>query len=72
RPAAEHPSAESPPAAHAPPEQPHTPAEPTNWWLVGGILLAINLLFGVGGFFIHRYLKKSEAEQHQRLLERLS
>ncbi|ANE54402.1 vWA domain-containing protein [Methylomonas sp. DH-1] len=71
-PAAEHPSAESPPAAHAPPEQPHTPAEPTNWWLVGGILVAINLLFGVGGFFIHRYLKKSEAEQHQRLLERLS
>ncbi|MBD9357871.1 VWA domain-containing protein [Methylomonas albis] len=49
------------------------PAEhKTNWLLVGGILLAINVFFGVGGFFIHRYLKKSQAEKQQQLLERLS
>lgn len=71
-PAAEHPPAASASEAHAQPEQAQAAADPTNWWLVGGILLAINLLFGAGGFFIHRFLKKSEAEQHQRLLERLS
>ncbi|OAI06299.1 VWA domain-containing protein [Methylomonas methanica] len=52
---------------HPPPEAP-----PTNWLLVGGILLAINLVLGVGGFFTYRYLKKNQAEKHQQLLERLS
>ncbi|TPQ27840.1 VWA domain-containing protein [Methylomonas koyamae] len=63
-------------AAH-PDTHPEPESEPellpaANWWLVGGVLLAINLLFGLAGFFIYRYLKKSEAEQHQRLLEKLS
>ncbi|MCQ8117196.1 VWA domain-containing protein [Methylomonas rosea] len=52
---------------HPPPDAPKT-----NWLLVGGILLAINLVLGVGGFFTYRYLKKSQAEKHQQLLERLS
>ncbi|MBD9361798.1 VWA domain-containing protein [Methylomonas fluvii] len=52
---------------HPPPDAP-----PTNWLLVGGILLAINLILGVGGFFTYRYLKKSQADKHQQLLERLS
>jgi hypothetical protein len=54
-------------------EQHPPPAElKTNWLLVGGILLAINVFLTVGGFFIHRYLKKSQAEKQRQLLERLS
>jgi len=52
---------------HPPPDAPET-----NWLLVGGIMLAINLILGVGGFFTYRYLKKSQADKHQQLLERLS
>lgn len=44
----------------------------TNWVLVGGIVFGINLLFGVGGFLLYRYLKKNQAEKHRQLLERLS
>ncbi len=58
-------------------EAAHEPSQPTddapiNWLLVGGILFAVNLLLAGGGFFIYRYLKKSQADKHQQLLERLS
>ena len=43
-----------------------------NWILVGAILLAINLVLAVGGFFIHRLVKQNQNQQHQQLLERLS
>jgi hypothetical protein len=53
-------------------QHPSADVPKTNWLLVSGILLAINLFLGVSGFFIYRYLKKSQAEKHQQLLERLS
>lgn len=63
--------------AHGDAEAAHeqTPAAPepeTNWLLVGGILLAINAVLAVGGFFISRHLKKNQVAQQQQILERLS
>ncbi|AMK75999.1 MULTISPECIES: VWA domain-containing protein [Methylomonas] len=63
----QHGEAEADSEKHPPPAE-----HKTNWALVGGILFAINIIVGVGGFFIHRYLKKIQAEKQQQLLERLS
>ena len=57
-------------AGHEP--HPAAPDAETNWILVGGILLAINAVLAGGGFFLSRYLKKSQTAQHQQILERLS
>lgn len=44
----------------------------TNWLLVGGLVLGINLLMFGGGFFIYRTMKKANAEKQKQLLEKLS
>lgn len=64
-------TAEANAAAAAGHEQSPAPQE-INWLLVGGILLAINLVLAIGGFFIHRLIKQNQNQQHQQLLERLS
>lgn len=66
-PAEQHGETEADSEKHSPPAEHNI-----NWALVGGILFAINVILGVGGFFIHRYLKKIQAEKQQQLLERLS
>jgi dethiobiotin synthetase len=54
-------------------EKSEEPAETgTNWLLVGGIVLGLNLLLAGGGFLIYRAVKKANAEKQQQILERLS
>lgn len=48
------------------------PATVTDWLLLGGTILGVNLLLFGGGFFIYRALKKAQAKKQQQLLERLS
>jgi hypothetical protein len=70
----EPPVAEAQPAANAPTLNPHAEIAPeeTGWLQVSGIVLAVNLLFMVGGFFVYRIAKKKLAEKQQKILERLS
>jgi hypothetical protein len=48
------------------------PPTATNWLLVGGVVLGINLLIFGGGFFIYRAMKKANADKQKQLLEKLS
>ncbi|MDD1622309.1 MAG: hypothetical protein LUQ11_12600, partial [Methylococcaceae bacterium] len=49
-----------------------SPPTATNWLLVGGVVLGINLLMFGGGFFVYRAMKKANAEKQKQLLEKLS
>lgn len=70
----EKPTPEAHPEATEHPEEKHDESAPTgtNWLLVGGIVLGVNLLLIGGGFFVYRAMKKANAEKQQQLLERLS
>ena len=46
--------------------------EETNWLVVSGIVLVVNVVLGVGGYFIFLMIRKSHAEKQQKILERLS
>ncbi len=43
-----------------------------NWLEVSGIVLGVNFVLGVSGYFIFRVIRKSHAEKQQKILERLS
>lgn len=59
-------------AEHAEEKSEEPPETGTNWLLVGGIVLGLNLLLIGGGFLIYRAIKKANAEKQQQILERLS
>jgi hypothetical protein len=48
------------------------PVEEANWLAVSGIVFSVNLLLGLGGYFVFRILRNSYAEKQQKILERLS
>lgn len=48
------------------------PTSETNWWLVGGVVLALNLLIAGIGYFGFRAFKQAQRRKQQALLERLA
>jgi len=57
----------------APIEEPvEEPAEETDWVMVGGIVLLVNLLLAAGVFFGLKFYKKKEAEDEEALTKKLS
>ncbi len=45
--------------------------EQSNWVITAVIAVVVNLILGVGGFFLYKKLKKRAAEQQSKLIERL-
>jgi len=46
--------------------------EKTNWMMVGGIILLVNLLLAAGVFFGLKFYKKKTAEDEEALIKKLS
>ena len=49
-----------------------TGAQEANWLEISAIVIGVNFVLGLSGYFVFRFIRKKYAEKQQKILERLS